>query len=178
MKDKTSRFYELLAALILGGYCVVMIIYSQLHPINTNVNGMKSYTFPVFLYIIMLACCVVLIIQNRIMAAKQKKRWSEMSEQEKSSLDEETKNQFRFVRTDKRVWITIALLIIYVALWNVIGFLLSTLLFVVAETKALKKEVSLLKCFLFAIAVDVVVYLIFCVIFSISLPETFLAAIL
>ena len=178
MKDKTSRFYELLSALILGGYCAVMIVYSQLHPITVKVTGMKSYTFPVFLYAIMLVCCVVLIIQNRIMAAKQKKRWSEMSEQEKASMDEETKQQFRFVRTDRRVWITIALLILYVALWNVIGFLLSTLLFVVAETKVLKKEVALWKCLVFAIAVDVVVYLIFCVIFSISLPETFLAAIL
>lgn len=47
MKDKTSRVFELISAIILGLYCIVMIVYAQLHPINTKVNGMHSYTFPV-----------------------------------------------------------------------------------------------------------------------------------
>ena len=54
MKDKTSRVFELISAIILGLYCIVMIVYAQLHPINTKVNGMHSYTFPVALYAIML----------------------------------------------------------------------------------------------------------------------------
>ena len=44
MKDKTSRVFELISAIILGLYCIVMIVYAQLHPINTKVNGMHSYT--------------------------------------------------------------------------------------------------------------------------------------
>ena len=71
---------------------------------------MESYTFPVILYAIMLVCCIILIIQNRIAAAKDK--------------------ESKFEKLDVRVWITIGAIVIYALLWQVIGFMASTFLFI------------------------------------------------
>ena len=127
MKDKTSRVFELISAIILGLYCIVMIVYAQLHPINTKVNGMHSYTFPVALYAIMLACRVLLIVQNRITAPKQKKRPMRLcTPSGRERLGEERKAEFHYHRTDRRVWITAALIVVYAALWKVVGFMIAT----------------------------------------------------
>ena len=69
-------------------------------------------------------------------------------------------------------------MIIYVGLWQVLGFLLSTILFVIAEAKILKRDEPIWKAVVIAVAVDLIIYIVFIRIFAISLPETFLAGIL
>ena len=71
-----------------------------------------------------------------------------------------------------------ALIVVYAALWKVVGFMIATLLFITTESKVLKKDAPLWQCSLVALGADVVIYLIFVRLFSISLPETFLRAIL
>lgn len=174
MKDKTTRVFELTAAILLSAYCSFMIIYAKLNPIRIKVDGMKSYTFPIAIYAVMLVCCLVVIAQNRIAAARQKKEKAQMSSEEFAALKEEKKAEFFYHLTDKRVWITVGLIILYAVLWKIVGFLIATLLFVTAEAKVLKKDTPLWQCFLVAVAADVVIYLIFVQLFDISLPETFL----
>lgn len=178
MKDKTSRVFELIASIVLGLYCVVMIIYALLHPISTNVDGMHSYTFPVTLYAIMLVCCILLIVQNRITAAKQKNTYEAMTAEQREHLSEEERSGFQYHSTDRRVWITVGLIIVYAALWKVVGFMMSTLLFITTESRVLKKDAPIWKCALVALGADILIYLIFVRLFSISLPETFLRAII
>ncbi len=158
MKDKTSRTFELIAAALLGIYSAVMIAYAKLNPVTTVSNGMESYTFPVILYAIMLVCCIILIIQNRIAAAKDK--------------------ESKFEKLDVRVWITIGAIVIYALLWQVIGFMASTFLFIICEAKALKREEPLWKCAAVSLAAILIIYFVFVRVFSISLPETFLSAIM
>ncbi|MEZ3436239.1 MAG: tripartite tricarboxylate transporter TctB family protein [Lachnospiraceae bacterium] len=159
MENKTTRIFELLAAILLGMYSGVMIFYGMTHSVEAANGGMKSYTFPLIMYGIMLVCCVILIIQNRAAAAKSDK--GEKPE-----------------RLDKRVWMTIAAILIYVALWKVIGFMLSTFLFVTGESKALKKDEPILRCAAVALGAVAVIYIVFVRVFSISLPETFLSGLI
>ncbi len=155
MENKTTRLFELLAAVLLGMYSAVMIFYGITHPVEAANSGMKSYTFPLAMYGIMLVCCVILIIQNRAAAVR-------------SNKDE------KLEKLDKRVWITIAAILTYVALWKVIGFMLSTFLFVAGESKVLKRDEPVSRCAAVALGAVVVIYIVFVKVFSISLPETFL----
>lgn len=178
MKEKTSRTFELIAAILLGAYSAVMIGYAILNPVSANNDGMASYTFPVFIYAIMLVCCIILIIQNRMMERKKAKEYKEMDEKEREGLSEEKKKEYIFEKIDRRVWITIGAILVYVALWQVIGFMISTLIFVTCEAKILKKETPIWQCLLVAVGAVLIIYLIFVRLFSISLPETFLNSIM
>ena len=130
MEDKTTSVYELVASVILGAYSAVMITYAWLNPIQTNATGMKSYTFPVIIYCIMLACCLAVIVKNRILAQKRKKAYRGLTEQERSRLSPDAQKAFRFELPDKRVLLTIAAIFLYAAMWQVIGFTVSTFLFI------------------------------------------------
>ncbi len=175
MKNKTARVFELIAALLLGTYSAVMIIYAKTHPASMTGDGMASYTFPVIMYAVMLVCCIILIIQNRITAAKKAKEYKQLTETERKNIGEEKKKEYVFEKLDVRVWITIALILIYVALWQILGFMISTFLFVICEAKVLKKDEPIGKCILVALGAVLIIYLIFVRLFSISLPETFLS---
>lgn len=178
MKDRTSRTFELIAAVLLGIYSSVMIVYARINPATTASDGMESYTFPVILYGIMLVCCIILIIQNRILASKKRKEYQSLLQEQKDRLDEEKKKEFIFEKLDARVWATIGAIIIYAAMWQVIGFMLSTFLFIICEAKILKKEEPAWRCVLVALAAVFIIYIVFVRVFSISLPETFLGALM
>ena len=178
MEDKTTSVYELVASVILGAYSAVMITYAWLNPIQTNATGMKSYTFPVIIYCIMLACCLAVIVKNRILAQKRKKAYRGLTEQERSRLSPDAQKAFRFELPDKRVLLTIAAIFLYAAMWQVIGFTVSTFLFIIAAAKILKRDAKLWRCAAVSLAADVLVYVVFVQVFSISLPETFLRGIL
>lgn len=175
--NKTARVYELIACVILAFYSLVMIVYAYLNPVTTKVTGLPSYTFPVATYAIMLGICIVLIAINRYRGAKITKKFESLSEEEKRQLDEEEKGQYVFQRLDKRVIITIGMIIAYAISWNILGFSLSTLLFVTLEAKILKKETPWFKGILVALAAVVLIYGIFVKLFAISLPEPLLNSI-
>jgi uncharacterized membrane protein YhdT len=137
--NKTARVYELIACVVLAIYSLVMIVHAYLNPVTTKVTGLPSYTFPVAIYAIMLGICIVLIAINRYRGAKITKKFESLSEEEKRQLDEEEKGQYVFQRLDKRVIITIGMIIAYAVGWNILGFSLSTLLFVTLEAKILNK---------------------------------------
>ncbi|MGI6128620.1 MAG: tripartite tricarboxylate transporter TctB family protein [bacterium] len=175
--NKTARVYELLACVVLAIYSLVMIIHAYLNPVTTKVTGLKSYTFPVATYAIMLGICIILIVLNLVKERQINKTLCTMSKDERSQMDDKKREQYLFQRLDKRVVITIGMIIAYAVGWNILGFSLSTLLFVTLEAKILNKGTSWASCFLVALVAVVLVYGIFVKLFAISLPEPLLNAI-
>ncbi|WP_130861185.1 tripartite tricarboxylate transporter TctB family protein [Bacilliculturomica massiliensis] len=178
MKDKTARVYELIACVILGAYSAVMILYARSNPSTIKVTGMDSYTFPVIIYSIMLLVSIILLVKNIMLSLKMKKEFLKMSDGEEAMLSEEERNRFHFQGLDRRVVITIGLIILYAALWNVIGFTLSSVLFIMAEAKVLRRQTSWKACAAVTAGAVFIVHMIFVELFSINLPETFLKGIL
>lgn len=178
MKDKTSRIFELITAVLLGGFSVVMIIYAAMDHVAAGGPGMASYTFPMGIFGLILICCVVVIVKNILLSIKKKKEYTSLTQEEKADLSDEKKKEYFFEKLDIRIWITVGAMLVYVALWQVLGFLVSTFLFVICESKVLKKDEAVWKSALVALAVDLIIYIVFIRIFAISLPETFLAGII
>ena len=73
-----------------------------------------------------------------------------------------------------RTLLTFLLVIVYVKLWDVLGFSISTFLFFAVESKLCKPEQSIGKTLLISLIFSVAVYLIFVVGFSMFLPEPIL----
>lgn len=171
MEKKTTRVYELIGIGILGGYALFMLIYAYITKPDMKVAGMGSYTFPISAYAVMTALCVALLVRNLMMAAKAKKMEAALSVKEKEALPEEEKALFTFEKTDKRVWITIAMIIGYMLAWKLVGFSLATLVFIFFEAKILNKESKWLICAIVALGAVVVIYLLFVEVFSIALYD-------
>lgn len=75
---------------------------------------------------------------------------------------------------DKRIIFSIAAILAYAALWDIIGFCASTVLFLILEAKILKRDVDTKTTVLIALAGTAVVYLVFGVAFHVYLPEPLL----
>lgn len=75
---------------------------------------------------------------------------------------------------DKRIVLSIAAILAYAALWDIIGFCASTVIFLILEAKILKRDVDTRTSVLIALAGTAVVYLVFGVAFHVYLPEPLL----
>ena len=173
-EDKTTRTFELIACLILGSFSILMIGYALLHPTGGKNTGMKSYTFPIVIYSMMLLSSLVILIRNRLTDRRERAACCAVGEE----LTEEERIRFTYQKTDRRILLTVGLIFLYVAMWKVVGFTISSLAFVAVEAKLLRKESSWKQCAAVSVAAGVILYVVFVKLFSINLPETFLANIL
>ena len=83
---------------------------------RTNVQGMQSMTFPKIILYLMMFLCAVTLIRGIITYRKLKKEMT--SAPSASQKGQATK-----------IIVTILLIVVYAAMWNVIGFFVSTLIF-------------------------------------------------
>ena len=75
---------------------------------------------------------------------------------------------------DKRIIFSIAAILAYAALWDIIGFCASTIIFLILEAKILKRDVDTRTTVLIALAGTAVGYLVFGVAFHVYLSEPLL----
>ena len=160
-KEKETKFFELLVTLFFSGLAIYLlyIAYTTEKVSNTQVFMIKAMTIPkIVLYVMLVLSLVVL--------------WQTLS--------------WYFHHGWKNVWpaflkliplrtlLTFLLVIVYVKLWDVLGFSISTFLFFAVESKLCKPEQSIGKTLLISLIFSVAVYLIFVVGFSMFLPEPIL----
>lgn len=62
----------------------------------------------------------------------------------------------------------------YALLWNVLGFSVSTFIYIIAQSFVLKRDVKLLQTVLIALLISVVMYLFFAELFYVNFPEPIL----
>ena len=129
---------------------------------RTNVQGMP---FPKIILYLMMFLCAVTLIRGIITYRKLKKEMT--SAPSASQKGQATK-----------IIVTILLIVVYAAMWNVIGFFVSTLIFFFVESMLLDTSFSWKKAALLSILYATVVYAVFGLCFNVSFPEPILDMIL
>lgn len=155
INKKTERTYENVV------YVIFISFFSYLLNIAFNtksfkVNGMQSMTFPKGIISILIVLCATKFIMNIIEIIK----------------DRDSKERFEKLHPIKTL--TLALIIIYASLWNIIGFGLSSFIFVSTESKLLKKECSWAMALLIGFSSTALLYISFGFFFNVDFPEPIL----
>lgn len=151
-KRSTEIWYEnAIYALLLVGFSILLNT-AFLTKTKSNVNGMKSMTFPKAVMIIMIVLCTAKLMMNIVYMLKHKEDLS-------------------FQGIHSVMLISLGAIIVYVALWNVIGFGLSSVLFVALESKLLRNSARWWKCITVGVGTTVVLYILFGVVFKVDFME-------
>lgn len=77
-------------------------------------------------------------------------------------------------KIDPRVWATYILILVYAGLWNVLGFSISTFVYFVAQTFALKRDAKPVLTVIIAFVLAAAMYLFFAELFYVNFPEPIL----
>ncbi len=160
MMQRKKLFFELGVELFLMALVITLLIVSyqpQLYLVTTG-NNMGPFVFP---RIILYLFGVLLIFDGiRLTAA--------IRHMPKSASGE------RINLLPKPVALTLAAVVVYALLWNVIGFTLSTILFLATETKIVNSDIPLKKGVLVAVIGTAIILVIFVYLFKMNFPEPLL----
>ena len=130
---------------------------------KTAVDGMKSMDFPKIILVLQLVLLVLLVIAD--FAAAKKLAGNPGDED-----SEDGKEPFM----DKRITVSIAAILIYILLWNVVGFCCSSFLFFSFESQLLDDRQKFWKTLALGVGITVLIYLVFGVGFKVDFPEPIL----
>lgn len=152
---KEEQFYErvVLFLLILGA----AFLYFSVRGAKSAASGadLASMDFPRGTLILLMLLCGVRLISGWLGARGEK------GERQPLSLD-------------KRTGMTVVNILLYAALWKVLGFAMSSLLFSFVQTMILKKDVRKKQALLVAAGITLGIYLIFGMAFGVDFPEPIL----
>ena len=158
---KSAHFYELLTTFIFLILGIVFLFESLATKQHAPVGQLSSMDFPRTIVILIIGVSIYLIVRN-LLANKY------VFQGFKEVLDE----------TDKRIWISCALIIMYALAWNYLSFLISTFLYFVVQAKVIDKSRKIKQCILVAFCATVAIYLVFSLVFNIRFPEVILTDVL
>ncbi len=164
MNLKKQRIEIAVTSLIMGIACYLQYV-AYTSKVRTKVQGMKSMTFPkVILYGIIVLCAVTLIrgILN----------YRKLKKQEAGTAEKTTG------KVDFRIPMTVGMIILYALLWNVLGFVISSMLFVCVESILLDRSKPWWQALIIGVAYVIIVYLIFGAGFKVNFPEPILDAVI
>ena len=152
--NKEQAFYErIVLVLLLVGTAMFYSVAMQ-SPSTTEGGDLGSMDFPKYILLLLGVFSVLQLIFNL--------------RNSKKAAPVET------LIPDKRVILSIVAILAYAALWDIIGFSASTVLFLISEAKILKRDVDIKTTVLISLAGTAVVYLVFGVAFHVYLPEPLL----
>ena len=150
--------------LALSGYLQYVAYTTK---VRTNVQGMKSMDFPkLMLYLMMLLCVCVII--NSVRDYRRLKKEAEAQQAEKP------KEPF----IHKKVFISVALIILYTICWEILGFTLSSIIFVFIESRLLDDRKPWWHALVIAFVYTLILYCVFHFGFGVQFPEPIFDAIL
>lgn len=147
------------AILALTGYLQYVAYTTK---VRTNVQGMQSMAFPKIILYVMMALCLVTLAGGIRKYRRLKKELEDLPEKQ-----EKVKEPL----IPAKVLISTGLIIVYALCWNWIGFLLSSVLFVFAESRLLDSSKPIWQSVAVAAGYTIIIYLIFSVGFGVRFPE-------
>lgn len=154
---KSELFYELLTAIVFLIIGIVFFVVSCQPTITAPEGQLGPMAMPRAISIVVIVVSVYLIVKNLIKSRAVLEEFKEV-----------------LAETDKRVWITCVIIVLYAIAWINFSFLISTMIFFTIESKLIDKNRKIWQCLLFAVATTVGIYLVFTLVFNIYFPEAFL----
>lgn len=154
---KSNLFYELLTSVVFLVVGIVFFVTANQSNVSAPPGQLTPMAFPKAVSMLIIGISLYLIVKN---VTKNRAVLEELKEV--------------LAETDKRIWITCGLVIVYAVAWNYFSFLISTAVFFTAESKLIDRNRKMIQCLLFAVCTTVGIYLLFSLVFSIHFPEVFL----
>lgn len=152
-KVSTARWYENFVYII----CIIffsILIHQALEAKPQKYDGMQSMTFPKVIFGAIIILCAVKLIANIVTMIRT--------------------GDYGFEIVDPRIIISLIMIVLYAVLWEVIGFGLSSVLFVIIESKILRSEAKWIHCFFVSVGTTAVLYFVFGFLFNVDFPEPIL----
>lgn len=158
--EKNKKLYELIVSLTLLAASAFLLIVAYRTKSGMSFGGMMSaMDFPKVLLYGLLAFSIFL-------TAKCLLTWKKTMRSGEA-----------FLKTDKRIWISVALIVGYILFWRYISFSLGTFLYLTVQAKVLDKSLKWRNALIVSAVSTVVIVAVFKFLFSINLSERLLNAI-
>lgn len=161
--DQSKKIFGIFVSAFLLGFTLFLLYTSFTTASLIAVEGLTSMDFPRAIFYFQIVLCVFVLV-NSIRTFVQAKRDKAVPEEEQTPK----------TLIDRKVLISLILVIAYVILWDIIGYLLSTFLFFTVESRMLDNEKALWKCALIGLIVAGFSYTVFGILFQVSFPEPLL----
>lgn len=155
--NRNSKYFELIVSvLLLIGSCFMIYIAQTTGKPSTD-GSLTAMAFPRAMYIVIIILSVYLIAMNAIWFKNNPK------------TPENTPPKGTLL--PRKSWVTFVAICVYAAMWQVIGFSLSTLLFFIGEAIYLDRKRPLWLTILIGVIATIFMYVVFGVLFKVSLPD-------
>lgn len=155
---KSIYLYENAVLGTIAAVFAYLLYVARTSPSYSSGGDTASMTFPSWIFLITFLISVIKIFSNAYVARNTKS-------------DTSTKC---LKKTDIKVYITLAAIIAYAICWEIIGFSVSTVVFVAGVSHLLRPSCSWLKCLAVAFAVAIFMNIVFGVLFKVDFPEPLL----
>ncbi len=157
--EKSKRIFEI----SVSGFLFLLtlyLFYISVTTVNKFPNqGMGSMDFPKTFFAIQMLLCLIIFV-NAVRARPKS---------DKADSQADAARPEGIIKT--KVLATIVLIIAYAICWNLIGYILSTFLFVIAESRVLDDSKAFWRSLLFALFVAIFTFIVFGILFQVSFPE-------
>ncbi len=157
--EKDKSFFEI----SVSGFLFLVTLYLfniSVTTVNKFPNqGMSSMDFPKTFFAIQMLFCMIIFFNAVRARLKAEKPDSQSGAQRLGGI------------INTKVLITIVLIVAYAICWNLIGYILSTFLFVTAESRVLDDSKAFWRSILFALFVAIFTFIVFGILFQVSFPE-------
>lgn len=162
---KSCKVYEILSLIIIFAASLLFLYLAFTTENKMAVDGMKSMDFPKVILGLLLLLLVLLVMVDFVFAGKFEKKNAENTDLEPCAGEEAEPV------IDKKTAVSIAAILIYIILWNVIGFCLSSFLFFSFESHLLDNEKKLWKTLALGAGITLLIYAVFGMGFKVDFPE-------
>ncbi|MGI6028679.1 MAG: tripartite tricarboxylate transporter TctB family protein [Candidatus Heteroscillospira sp.] len=154
-KQRNNKILELAVSVFFILVSIYMIYVAQTTGMPTTDGSMSSMAFPRAMYIVIILLCTYLVVMNLMWFKKNPK--------------DPNAEKVSFI--PRKSVLTFIFICVYAALWNVIGFTASTLLFFLAEAYMLDRKRPFWLTLLIAVCACVLMYVVFGMMFKVAFPD-------
>lgn len=166
MQEKRTKVFELIVAvffMLFSSYMLYVAFTSKANMGAYAAKEMHPFTFPKIILFLMLFFAIICFSYTLSWLIKNKKK-------EQDTQITSFKEKLFFYLPQKSL-MTYIFILVYIALWNVLGFALSTIAYISIQTKYLERERSMKQIILIATIVALGLTVLFSVLFRVNLPE-------
>lgn len=156
---KSTLLYENVVLSSIFAVFTFLLYIARTSPSYSSGGDTASMTFPSWIFIITMSICALKLILNYFCMKKE-------------NNDNNTANKIQ--KTHIKVYITLLSIIIYALCWNMVGFSISTIIFVAFVSQMLRPSCPMPKTIIIALGVAVFMNIVFGMFFKVDFPEPLL----